>query len=55
MKKLLLFVFILCAVSSLSAQVIVAGVSPQNIVMNYTHTWADPTGGWGTPDFNIPG
>ncbi|MBM3418734.1 MAG: T9SS type A sorting domain-containing protein [Bacteroidetes bacterium] len=23
--------------------------------MNYTHTWADPAGGWGTPDFNIPG
>jgi len=37
-----------------SAQVIVAGVSPQNIVANYTHTWADPAGGWGTPDFNIP-
>ncbi|MFM7662239.1 MAG: PA domain-containing protein, partial [Bacteroidota bacterium] len=55
MKKLLLFVFILCTVSSFSAQVIVAGVSPQNIVMNYTHTWADPAGGWGTPDFNIPG
>jgi hypothetical protein len=38
-----------------NAQVIVAGVSPQSIVANYTHTWADPAGGWGTPDFNIPG
>jgi hypothetical protein len=35
--------------------VIVAGISPQSIVANYTHTWADPGSGWGTPDFNIPG
>jgi len=38
-----------------NAQVIVAGVSPQSIVANYTNSWADPAGGWGTPDFNIPG
>jgi len=35
--------------------VIAAGISPQSIVANYTHTWADPGSGWGTPDFNIPG
>jgi len=38
-----------------NAQVIVAGVSPQPIVANYTFTWADPGSGWATPDFLIPG
>lgn len=55
MKKLLLSLSVILSATAASAQVIVAGVSPQNIVANYTHTWADPAGGWGTPDFNIPG
>jgi hypothetical protein len=55
MKKLLLSLSVILSASAASAQVIVAGVSPQNIVANYTHTWADPAGGWGTPDFTIPG
>jgi len=54
MKKLLLSLSVILSAAAASAQVIVAGVSPQNIVANYTHTWADPAGGWGTPDFNIP-
>ena len=54
MKKLLLSLSVILSAATASAQVIVAGVSPQNIVANYTHTWADPAGGWGTPDFNIP-
>jgi hypothetical protein len=55
MKKLLLSLSVILSTTAASAQVIVAGVSPQNIVANYTHTWADPAGGWGTPDFTIPG
>jgi hypothetical protein len=55
MKKLLLSFSVILSATAASAQVIVAGVSPQNIVANYTHTWADPAGGWGTPDFTIPG
>jgi len=55
MKKLLLSLSVILSAAAASAQVIVAGVSPQNIVANYTHTWADPAGGWGTPDFTIPG
>jgi hypothetical protein len=55
MKKLLLSISVILSAAAVNAQVIVAGVSPQNIVANYTHTWADPAGGWGTPDFTIPG
>ena len=55
MKKLLLSISVILSAAAVNAQVIVAGVSPQSIVANYTHTWAAPTGGWGTPDFNIPG
>lgn len=55
MRKLLLTISAIVLAYSSNAQVIVAGVSPQSIVANYTHTWADPAGGWGTPDFNIPG
>lgn len=55
MKKLLLY-FVALSVSFWSgAQVICAGVSPGPIQGNYTFTWANPTGGWGTPDFLIPG
>jgi hypothetical protein len=55
MKKLLLTVSAIALSAATYAQVIVAGISPQSIVANYAHTWADPAGGWGTPDFNIPG
>ncbi|MBM3185831.1 MAG: hypothetical protein FJZ67_05990, partial [Bacteroidetes bacterium] len=55
MKKFLLSFSVILTAAVANAQVIVAGVSPQNIVANYTHTWADPAGGWGTPDWNIPG
>jgi hypothetical protein len=54
MKKLLLSLSVVALVYWSSAQVIVAGVSPNSIVANYTFTWAEP-GAWGTPDFNIPG
>jgi hypothetical protein len=55
MKKLVLSLTVILSAVAVSAQVTVAGISPQNIVGNYTHTWADPAGGWGTPDFNVPG
>jgi hypothetical protein len=55
MKKLLLSISAVALSAATYAQVIVAGISPQSIVANYTHTWADPGSGWGTPDFNIPG
>ncbi|MEX2597033.1 MAG: PA domain-containing protein [Salibacteraceae bacterium] len=56
MKKLLLsFIFIASSVT-LSAQIILSGVSPASVQTNYEFSWADPQGGdWSTPDFNIPG
>ena len=54
MKKLLLTISAVVLSATTYAQVIAAGISPQSIVANYTHTWADPGSGWGTPDFNIP-
>ncbi len=54
MKKLLLSISALFFVAYASSQVICKGVSPAAIAGNYTFTWADPPGGWGTPDFLIP-
>jgi hypothetical protein len=55
MKKLLLSFSVILTAAAANAQIIVAGVSPQNIVANYNNSWADPANGWGTPDWNIPG
>ena len=55
MKKLLLAVSVILSASWADSQVIVAGVSPQSIVANYVHTWADPASWGATPDFNISG
>ena len=56
MKKILLSFSIIAFAYSLNAQVIVAGVSPNSIIGNYEHSWADPAGGdWGTPNFLTPG
>lgn len=56
MKKILLSFSIVAFAYFTNAQVIVAGVSPSNIVGNYANSWADPAGGdWGTPNFLIPG
>jgi hypothetical protein len=55
MKKLLLSFSAVALSVATYAQVVVAGVSPQSIAGNYTHTWADPAGGdWSCPDFLIP-
>ena len=56
MKKILLSFSIVAFAYFTNAQVIVAGVSPSNIVGNYANSWADPAGGdWTTPNFLIPG
>ena len=55
MKKILLCFSLISFAYFTNAQVIVAGVSPSNIVGNYPNAWADPAGGWGTPNFLIPG
>lgn len=55
MRQLLLTISAVALTFMSNAQVIVAGVSPQPIVANYTFTWADPGSGWATPDFLIPG
>ena len=55
MKKLLLSIATIALTFWSGAQVICAGISPMPIQGNYTFSWADPAGGWGTPDFLIPG
>jgi hypothetical protein len=55
MKKLLLVFAVVGASFMSQAQVICAVQSPASIAGNYSFTWADPPGGWGTPDFLIPG
>jgi hypothetical protein len=55
MKKLLLSVSAVILAFTANSQVIVKGISPAAVVGTYTHSWADPAGGWGTPDFLVPG
>jgi hypothetical protein len=55
MKKLLLIIAVTSATMWSQAQVIFAVQSPASIEGNYDFSWADPAGGWGTPNFNIPG
>jgi hypothetical protein len=54
MKKLILSAALVSWGLASQAQVVCAVQSPTNIAGNYTFTWADPAGGWGTPDFLIP-
>lgn len=55
MRKTLLFIGFLGMTLMAHSQVIFAVQSPSSIAGNYEFTWAPPSGGWGTPDFNIPG
>jgi len=55
MKKLLLSFAVIAMGFASNAQVVVSGVSPTAVQGNYNFEWADPPGGWGTPDFLIPG
>lgn len=58
MKKLLLIIAVTSATMWSQAQVIFAIQSPASIEGNYAFSWANPAnpaGGWGSPNFNIPG
>jgi hypothetical protein len=55
MKKLLLSIALVGSSFMYHAQVILAATAPAGIAGNYEFTWGDPAGGWGTPDFLIPG
>jgi hypothetical protein len=56
MKKLVLSLAIIGGAFIAKTQVICAVQSPANIAgWLYDFSWADPAGGWGTPDFLIPG
>jgi hypothetical protein len=55
MRKLLLSIIVIGSGFMAQSQVICAVQSPASIAGNYTFSWADPTGGWGTPNFLIPG
>jgi hypothetical protein len=54
MRKLLLTIALVGTAMWSQAQVIFAVNSPAGIAGNYEFTWADPAGGWGTPNFLIP-
>ncbi len=54
MKKTLLFIAAIVSGFAAYSQSVVLGISPATIEGSYDHTWADPAGGWATPDFNIP-
>ena len=54
MKKTLLFIAAIVSGFVAYSQSVVLGISPAAIEGSYDHTWADPAGGWATPDFNIP-
>lgn len=54
MKKLLLSISALFVFALAHGQIAVKGISPAAIAGNYTFSWADPAGGWGTPDFTVP-
>jgi hypothetical protein len=53
MKKLFT-ILCLYLVNSMSAQVIFYVENPADLEGNYEMTWADPAGGWGSPDLNDP-
>lgn len=55
MKTILLSISIGLCYFGANAQAVFNVKSPLNIAGNYDFTWADPAGGWGTPDFNIQG
>ncbi len=55
MRRALFLLLTLGFVSQINAQVIFYMESPAPVVGNYDMTWADPGGGWGCPDLNIPG
>lgn len=55
MKNLLVTLCVFLSASTSHSQVVCAGVSPASIAGNYSFSWSDPTNGWLSPDFNVPG
>src|SRR5687767_4273635 len=54
MRRAFYLLLILGFVSQVNAQVIFYVETPAPLVGNRDLTWADPAGGWGCPDMNIP-
>lgn len=54
MKKLLLASCLLLSYAYSQAQIIVYCEAPASVAGNKAFTWADPGGGWGTKDLNVP-
>jgi hypothetical protein len=54
MRRALFLLILLGCISQANAQVIFYVETPPPLVGNYEMTWADPGGGWGTPDLNNP-
>lgn len=54
MTKLFTLLSFIFTVISTSAQVIFYVENPSELEGNYEMTWADPAGGWGSPDLNDP-
>ena len=54
MKKTLLALLLGSAGLGAQGQVILNVLEPANIAGSYSFTWADPGGGWGSPDLNDP-
>jgi hypothetical protein len=54
MRRALYLLLTLGFVSQINAQVIFYVETPAPLVGNKEMTWADPAGGWGCPDMNIP-
>jgi hypothetical protein len=54
MRRTLYLLFTLGFVLQMNAQVIFYVETPAALVGNKEMTWADPAGGWGCPDMNVP-
>ena len=54
MKKHFTFLMLLMVSAAVRAQVIFYVENPSELEGNYEMTWADPAGGWGSPDLNDP-
>lgn len=53
-RRILLFCGLMLSFLHGRSQIIVFVQEPPGLVGSYDFTWADPAGGWGTPDLNIP-
>lgn len=49
------FLFVIITCGTIQAQINCTVLSPTSVANFYDFTWANPTDGWGCPDFNVPG